>query len=333
MSSNDPKDKKDSNKSDFFRIDSEGEISPAFPDSEGSLSRLEPFFPTEEEASKTSESPASKPLKNEWPATVFEAEPQPDNTATKAPARSNNLEVQMDLIKPQVDSISRLSSVDSDSTNQVEVLRKYISLKEAEAKDLKEQLKQHQAILNKMTAEMNRASSAIQERGGQLDSLKAERERYKRELQELKDRYAGDVAQVRAELEERLRNTGKLDSDVEALLKQKEEWKEKIREDLKKIKLKERELETKHELLKRDMQALLDSKDKHLLELRKKTDALELEQETLEDRLRRSTFVLSSIDSKKKRLIETMRLAISLLEKIDSTDEYTNSDENQRKAG
>ena len=52
----------------------------------------------------------------------------------------------------------------------------------------------------------------------------------------------------------------------------------------------------------------------------------------LEDRLRKATFVLSSIESKKKRLIETMRLAISLLEKVDSTDEYQ-PEESSRKAG
>ncbi len=344
----DPKSKKGTKNSDFFRIDSEGEITPiggGQTSDDTGVSRIEPLF-------QDSPMMPEIPQANEWTAPLQDEPLAPDpfasapmtpmapaandNTATGVsnvkPAKAGaNFEVQADLMKAQVDSISRLASSEAVSGNQIDVLRKYISLKEAEAKDLKEQLRQTQGLLQKMTSEMGRATSAITDRNSNVDSLKSERDHLRKELQEIKDRYKGDLSQVRAEMEEKLRSTGKLDSDVEALYRQKEEWKEKIKDDLKKIKLKEREIETKHELLKRDMQALLDSKDKHLLELRKKCDALEFEQENLEDRLRKATFVLSSIDSKKKRLIETMRLAISLLEKVDSTDEYSSDDE--RKAG
>lgn len=296
------------------------------------------MFPKVESASPPPVPLPPEETEKQWPITSYKEKPSKmaENTSTgvNVPPPNGNLEVQMDLMKPQVDSISRLGNSAGVSTGQLDVLRKYISLKEAESKDLKEQLSQHQAMLKKLTGELQRATRAIQDRSGESEAVKSERDHFRKEFQELKDRHKGDVAQVRAELEERLRTTGKLDADVEAWYRQKEEWKEKIREDLKKIKLKEREIETKHELLKRDMQALLDSKDKHLLELRKKCDALEFEQEALEDRLRKSTFVLSSIDSKKKRLIETMRLAISLLEKVDSTDEYGGSDADpERKAG
>jgi len=334
-------------KSDFFKIDSEGEITPLGGAKENTgVSRIEPLF-SGDLSPLAPEVPAAESMAPDWNNSPFQDEPiaetppvRSDNTATgvgaPAPAPKkggNNFEVQADLMKPQVDSISRLSNSEAVSSNQVDVLRKYISLKEAEAKDLKEQLRQTQAMLQKMTTEMGRATSAITDRSSAMDSLKLERDALRKDLQELRDRYKGDLSQVRAEMEDKLRSTGKLDSDVEALFRQKEEWKEKIKDDLKKIKLKEREIETKHELLKRDMQALLDSKDKHLLELRKKCDALEFEQENLEDRLRKATFVLSSIDSKKKRLIETMRLAISLLEKVDSTDEYSSSSDDERKAG
>ena len=104
------------------------------------------------------------------------------------------------------------------------------------------------------------------------------------------------------------------------LARKQETWKEQVREDLKRIKHKERELENKYELLKRDMQALLDSKDKHVLELKKKNDALELELESFDERLRRMNSQVAGIDAKKRRLIETLRLALSLLEEIDKVD-------------
>ena len=137
---------------------------------------------------------------------------------------------------------------------------------------------------------------------------------------------------MKSDYEERLHKSGNFEAQADDLVKRREEWREKLREDLKRIKLKERELENKYELLKRDTQALLDSKDKHVLELKKKNDALELELEGLEERLRRGNTVLGSIDSKKKRLVETMRLAISLLEEIDRTDPLADDDE-ERKAG
>src|SRR5262245_6614276 len=106
------------------------------------------MFPVGESASPPAESSPK-----DWPVTSFKEEPvaPAENTSTgvgsiKSKA-GTNFEVQADLMKPQVDSISRLASSEAVSSNQVDVLRKYISLKEAEAKDLKEQLRQTQAML------------------------------------------------------------------------------------------------------------------------------------------------------------------------------------------
>lgn len=112
-----------------------------------------------------------------------------------------------------------------------------------------------------------------------------------------------------------------LEKPMEVLAKEEKLWEEKVSEDLKRSKLKEREFENKMELLRRDSQTLLDSKDKHILELKQFVDALEQEKETLEDRLRAQQRHLDSIDAKKKRLVETMRLAITLLEELDSQSE------------
>jgi len=50
--------------------------------------------------------------------------------------------------------------------------------------------------------------------------------------------------------------------------------------------------------------------------------------ESLEDRLRNAAAAVSAVEAKKRRLIETLRLAISLLERMDQLP-----DEDAKKAG
>jgi chromosome segregation ATPase len=157
----------------------------------------------------------------------------------------------------------------------------------------------------------------------ELEQLRATNEQLREDLRRADERLAGELAMLKNEYEDRLRRSGNVDAAAQEFYRQRDEWKDRVREELKRIKLKERELENRHELLKRDMQALLDSKDRHVLELKKKNDALELEMETLEDRLRKANVVLGNIEAKKRRLVETLRLSMALLEAIDRTDGRT----------
>ena len=144
-----------------------------------------------------------------------------------------------------------------------------------------------------------------------------------------REKHENEIAILKNDYENQLQKSGLFQEQLQDLNRQKNVWKEKISEDLKRIKLKEKELENRYELLKKDTETLLDSKDQHFLELKKKTDALELELESLEERLRKEHAILNSVESKKRRLIETLKLAISLLEQINLEE----GSENERKAG
>lgn len=218
-------------------------------------------------------------------------------------------------LKPQIDSISKSAKKLSDE--ETEILTRYIGLKEAEAEDLRVSLGQYQEHFQKLTAELSIQTQKNREINRELGARKGS------EAAAL-----SQVAHLRAEMEERVaileedqkaktRARESLERELLELERKKEEWKSRVSEDLRRIRLKERELETKHELLKRDSQALLDSKDKHLLELKRKCDALELEMEEFETKLRSQGAVVANVEARKKRLLETMRLALSLLEGID----------------
>lgn len=325
MSKKAPKKDTDS-KIKFFKIDPEGDIAPAFPDkpgpddlSESSLPRIEPVFGAgEEESLPLMQSP------QEQTGSIAPFQPETDH-----PQR----EEQMHLLKPQVDDIARMQGGEALTEDQADVLKKYISLKEFEVRDLRDQRKQYEAFVKKVSAQVESVSRRNHELLTELEALKRREEALRADHREAKERHQNEVLLVKNDYEERLRMSGNYDAQAAELSKEREQWREKVKEDLKRIKLKERELENKYELLKRDTQALLDSKDKHQLDLKRKNDALELELESLEDRLRKNNSVLGSIDSKKRRLIETMKLAISLLEDIDQADLVSDDDSKPRKAG
>jgi chromosome segregation ATPase len=305
---------KESEKIQFFKINREGDIKPAFP-KEG----------TEDGTNNT--------------RSVVEPLVGPLGEGTDAlgefqgPAEGNTkLEEQIHLLKPQVDDISRIPDQGSLTQDQVDILRKYISLKETEVRDMREQKRQYKAFVKKLSSQVEELANRGRELANEVDVLRRRNESVQSENRELKDKFSGDMKGLQLEMEEKLKKSGNYESQMDSLSREQQEWKAKVREELKRIKLKERELENKYELLKRDAQALLDSKDKHVLEVKKKNDALELEMESLEERLRKGNTILNAIDSKKKRLVETMRLAISLLEAIDQLEPGAES-EDERKVG
>lgn len=304
----------------------QGETPPATPD--GTASYLSVMQPER--------NPLSEPLlfaPEERPRAV-EDEPFVDAMAPPPPRTANpGLEKSLDLLRGQIESISRLGKSENLSTDQVSVLRRYLDLKEQEARDLRDQLQQVQSYVRKVQEDAERAKRGSRNVADEVDQLRATNEQLREDLRRSEERLAGELAMLKNEYEDRLRRSGSVDAAAQEFYRQRDEWKEKVREELKRIKLKERELENRHELLKRDMQALLDSKDKHVLELKKKNDALELEMETLEDRLRKANVVLANIEAKKRRLVETMRLSMALLEAIDRIEGKNDGDVDDAAAG
>lgn len=205
-------------------------------------------------------------------------------------------------------------------SNEQEVLKKYILLKEQEVRDNKEQLNQFQNQFKKQQSELELLQQRLKSLLIEFENTKSREQEIKQQYIELKTRYKQDIEKAKNEYEEKVKRMGVDQGQAQEVLKHRSEWKEKIKEDLNKIRLKERELENKYELLKRDTQTLLDSKDKQLLELKKKNDALELELEGMEEKVIQSNTMLAAVESKKNKLIETLKLMISMLESIDQNN-------------
>lgn len=235
-------------------------------------------------------------------------------------------------LENQVNDIRSQSLANPLNSDQIDILKRYIELKETELRDLKHQQLQYQEHTHKAALKLDSSIKQNRLLTSQLDETHRNMARLNAEMEEERREHAEQITLLRNEYEEKLQQAGVHQDQLRELVRKKEEFKEKIREDLKRIKLKERELENKYELLKNDTQTLLDAKDKQILELKKKTDALDLELEQFDDKLRENEMVLNEVSVKKRRLIETMKLAISLLEDIDKDNSNPDSIP-ERKAG
>jgi hypothetical protein len=315
----------DTNKNEkktFFRINTKGEISEASQPEEKTQLGNEPQHisdATTEVKSKQNEPQFSteEPSFNAASDPQF-IEPAQEKSELNQITSLENNDVKEDFPPAPIPS----------EENQ-ETLRNYIAFKEKESADLKEQQKQYQQVLLKLKRTHAELSQTNHELQVQLQDAQTSEALLKKEMLSLRDKFETEIATLKNDFEQQKLKNGTFQEHIAEINRQKSLWKEKISEDLKRIKLKEKELENRYELLKKDTETLLDSKDQQILEFRKKNDALELELESLEERLLNEHAILNSIESKKRRLIETLKLAISLLEQIDGT----NDPNEERKAG
>ncbi len=244
----------------------------------------------------------------------------PESSDSQEPLVLDDADASFDLnqaLEEEVKNIKNQADENPLSTNQVDILKRYIEIKELELRDLKHQQQQYQDHTEKSAVKIDGFIKHNRLLAAQLEEAQRNIARVQAEMEEERREHQEQITLLRSDFEEKLKQAGATQDQVKDLIRKREEFKEKVREDLKRIKLKERELENKYELLKNDTQTLLDAKDKQILDLRKKADALDLELETFDEQLRENSAILNEVSIKKRRLIETLKIAITLLEDID----------------
>lgn len=235
-------------------------------------------------------------------------------------------------LENQIEGIRSQGEKTPLSDGQIDILKRYIEIKETEVQDLREQQRQYQDHTQKTALQIESLTQHNHQLIAEIHELQRHTARLQAEMEEERREHQEQIILMRSDFEDKLKQAGANQEQVRELIRQKEEFKEKIREDLKRIKLKEKELENKYDLLRNDTQTLLDAKDKQILEVKKKADSLDLELEQYDDRLRESSRLLNEVSVKKRRLIDTLKLAIQLLEDIDQ-EAIVSGSEPDRKAG
>ena len=227
-------------------------------------------------------------------------------------------EKQIEALKPKVDLLAKKADT-PHTQEETEILQKYIALKEVEVRDLKEQQKHYQVFIKNISEqykEFRNQNHGLLEQGQRLQT---EVKALRHEAKEVEHRHQKQMTILTNDFEEKLKVYSHYEIEMKDAKKRQEEWQQKVKEELNRIKLKEKEIENKYELYKHDTQALLDSKDKQLVELNKKNNALTLTLESFEEKLRAGQQVVSEIESKKNRLLETLKLSLSLIDELDKS--------------
>ncbi|MCB0418918.1 MAG: hypothetical protein KDD39_14825, partial [Bdellovibrionales bacterium] len=83
---------------------------------------------------------------------------------------------QLGRLKSKLDDISKIPTEENLSKGQVDTLKKYIELRDLEARDLRDQLRQYQEYLKKVSTQFEEAIKMNRELIDKNDSLKRDRD-------------------------------------------------------------------------------------------------------------------------------------------------------------
>jgi chromosome segregation ATPase len=205
----------------------------------------------------------------------------------------------------------------SASSEEVETLRRYATLKERESREkdttiqiLQKKIEQVLEKLEKSETERRRLTLAMDEAEVHRRTLEEERDQAKHSIARLENTQQEEMRAFQLRLD---------NAQFQATRSEKklEDFRERVRMDIQKIRSRERELANRLELQKRDAEALLSAKDERLLGHKREIDRLEFEVETLRNRLLEQTERAEERVGKLTRALRALKMAEGMLSGIE----------------
>jgi hypothetical protein len=196
----------------------------------------------------------------------------------------------------------------------VEILKKYLLLREQDVAVLSNQLKATREQLSAFDKKLKEANGQIlelrhvageQER--RLDDGARERECALEGLQKENEelRFQGKVKNDKVRV---------MESQVKEATDEIERLKERVRTDIRKIRVREKELENKLEIMRRDSEALIAARETKIIELKRKVDLLEFNIDLLQDQYSREKDCSVQLRDRLGKAAQVVRVAGGLLD-------------------
>lgn len=238
-------------------------------------------------AKKTASTPAPEPVAA---APAREREPEPVRAAPRARAKA------------------------SETSEDAEVLRKYLRIKE-EQLEISEGERQE---LSHENERLQKDAQQLQLRLRELEHLEGELTKKISQMEE--ERKASELQNART-AEEREREARHQAERVKGLEQRVSEADEKyenlrvrVRKDIRKIRENERDLEARLELLRKDSETLLKARDERVLELQRKIDALEFDLDQVQDSKVQAQMEAERYLAKLSRVARALHIATGMIE-------------------
>jgi predicted nucleic acid-binding Zn-ribbon protein len=199
-------------------------------------------------------------------------------------------------------------------SNDVETLKKYLTMREQDVSVLTAQLTYAKEELGKCEDTIKRVSLENEDLYHQINDLKKKVGEQEQELQHAGKSMEGEVEQLRFEVKSKIDRIKFLEDRLNDSAEQYEKLKERVRLDIRKIRVREKELESKLEILKKDSETLIAARENKILELKRKIDLLEFNYDTLLDKNELEKGNVVKANEKIERILKILRLAVGVID-------------------
>lgn len=199
-------------------------------------------------------------------------------------------------------------------SNDVETLKKYLTMREQDVSVLTAQLSYAQEELAKGEETIKRLTLQGEDLFHQIDALKKKIEAQAQELEHANRNREGELEQLRLEVKSKIDRIKFLEERLEDSADQYEKLKDRVRLDIRKIRVREKELESKLEILKKDSETLIAARENKILELKRKIDLLEFNYDTLQDKNEAEKQNVRAHEEKLERIQKVLKLAMGIIE-------------------
>ncbi len=200
------------------------------------------------------------------------------------------------------------------ATGDVEVLRKYLAIKEDEAEELRAERDELRRDYDRMLSEVKKAQHQLREREHEAREAGQRAEAAEGVKKELEQTLEEDRRKARSDVEGRDARIQQLEKDAEHATQKYDELRERVRKDLLRIRANERDLEAKLELMRKDSATLIEARDRHVLDMQRKIDALEYDLDQVQDSRVQAEMESERYLAKLSKVARALHVAIGMIE-------------------
>lgn len=202
----------------------------------------------------------------------------------------------------------------SGASDDVETLKKYLTMREQDVSVLTAQLTYAKEELEKSESVIKRLSLENEDLFHQINDLQKKNEELDSELSHASKNREGELEQLRFEVKSKIDRIRFLDDRLSDSAQQYEKLKERVRVDIRKIRVREKELESKLEIARKDAETLIAARENKILELKRKIDLLEFNYDMLQDKTELEKNNVTKANEKIERVLKVIKLAMGVIE-------------------
>ncbi len=199
-------------------------------------------------------------------------------------------------------------------SNDVEILKQYLMMREQDVSVLSAQLAYVKEKLSQTEDVVRRFKQAEEDKNHEIATMQDQVNKLKSERSHEVGRMGNEVDNLKQDIKLKIDRIRLLESEKSESESRYTKLKERVRMDIRKIRTREKELDNRLEILKRDSETLISSRENKILELKRKIDLLEFNFDALEDQNENEKNKVKKLNENMEQILKVLKLAVGIVE-------------------